>query len=130
VIPLSVPFLKKDYFKQKYGRQFFWNPEGKFWYWFSDAPLPDDLQPFLPPSAAVQKPIDSEIKLTLELIPKTCWFSSVRKQMSDEQWKAVRRHTFSNTHYVCEICGGRGDSWPVECDRPSARHKMCCCLTL
>ena len=41
-VRLAVPYAEKDRFKQKYGRQFLWNPQGKFWYWFSEAALPDE----------------------------------------------------------------------------------------
>ncbi len=117
IVPLAVPYAQKDHFKQKYGPQFLWNPARKFWYWFGAAPLPEDLQPFLPatPVPAESPPSDSKPRLTLELIPKTCWKSSIRKRLSAEQWAIVRKHTFSAAHHVCEICGGRGDTWPVEC---------------
>jgi hypothetical protein len=53
--------------------------------------------------------------LTIELVPKTCWFSNVRSEVSDGDWEKIKKITFRNANYLCEVCGGRGPQWPVEC---------------
>ncbi|MFN2452731.1 MAG: HNH endonuclease [Pyrinomonadaceae bacterium] len=53
--------------------------------------------------------------LTVELVPKTAWYKNVRSQVSREEWERLKRITFKRANYICEICGGRGDKWPVEC---------------
>jgi hypothetical protein len=53
--------------------------------------------------------------LTIELIPKTSWYKNVRSNVSKEEWEKLKKVTFSRAGYKCEICGGRGDRWPVEC---------------
>jgi len=111
-IPLAVPFAKKDHFKLKYGRQFLWNAKKKFWFWLSDHELPEDLTPFLPPPQANS---DAGPRLSIELVPRTCWLSNVRNHVTEKQWDTIRRHTFRTAGYVCQICGGKGDKWPVEC---------------
>ncbi len=54
-------------------------------------------------------------KLTVELVPQTCWFSNVRDHVSKAEWDSLRRPAYRKANYVCEICGGRGPEWPVEC---------------
>jgi hypothetical protein len=53
--------------------------------------------------------------LTIELVPKTCWFSNVRSEVSKADWEVLKKVTFSKAEYRCEACGGRGSRWPVEC---------------
>jgi hypothetical protein len=57
----------------------------------------------------------SMIRLTIELVPQTCWFSNVRSEVSHEDWGKLKRITFQRAKYLCEICGSRGPQWPVEC---------------
>ncbi len=54
-------------------------------------------------------------KLTIELIPKSAWNINARSILSPEQWSAVKKFIFAKTDYHCEICGGQGPKWPVEC---------------
>jgi len=60
--------------------------------------------------AALTEPL-----LTVELVPQTCWFSNVRDHVSKKTWDMLRQSTYQEAGYVCEICGGRGSRWPVEC---------------
>jgi len=53
--------------------------------------------------------------LTVELVPSTCWFSNVRENVSRKTWDFLRKSTYKKANHKCEICGGRGDKWPVEC---------------
>jgi hypothetical protein len=53
--------------------------------------------------------------LTIELVPQTCWFSNVRSEVSKADWEVLKQATFRKAGYQCEVCGGRGASWPVEC---------------
>ncbi len=53
--------------------------------------------------------------LTVELVPKTCWYSNVRDHVDKETWDVLRRSTYKKAGYICEICGGKGKKWPVEC---------------
>lgn len=54
-------------------------------------------------------------KLTIELVPKTSWFTNLRSILKKEDWDNLRKQTYKKAHYRCEICGGRGRKWPVEC---------------
>ncbi len=53
--------------------------------------------------------------LTVELVPKSCWYSNVRSNISNQEWDKIRKKVYSQAGNVCEICGGRGRRWPVEC---------------
>lgn len=55
------------------------------------------------------------MKLTIELVPKTCWFSNIRNHVSQKTWKEIQQYTFKKAGYVCEICEGKGNKHPVEC---------------
>ena len=54
-------------------------------------------------------------KLTIELVPQTCWFSNVRKQVSDKDWNRIRSQVYEQADRRCEVCGGQGTRHPVEC---------------
>jgi hypothetical protein len=54
-------------------------------------------------------------KLTIELVPSTCWFSNLRSELSAVEWKVLKTDVARNAKYLCEVCGGKGPSWPVEC---------------
>lgn len=53
--------------------------------------------------------------LTIELVPKTCWYSNVRSHVSQAEWDRLRQIIYERAGNVCEICDGRGRKWPVEC---------------
>lgn len=54
-------------------------------------------------------------RLTIELVPRTCWFSNVRKQVSTQAWDRIRRQVYERAGRRCEVCGGRGSAHPVDC---------------
>ncbi len=53
--------------------------------------------------------------LTVELVPSTCWFSNVRDHLPKKTWDFLRKSTYKQANYRCEVCGGRGSRWAVEC---------------
>ncbi len=61
-----------------------------------------------------QEPTDKP-RLTIELVPQTCWFSNVRSEVSPADWDRLRKRTAAHAENHCQICGGRGPKWPVEC---------------
>jgi len=56
-----------------------------------------------------------QARLTIELVPQTCWFSNVRSEVSPANWNRLRKATAAAAGDKCEVCGGRGPKWPVEC---------------
>jgi hypothetical protein len=54
-------------------------------------------------------------RLTIELVPSSCWFSNVRSQVTAAVWDKLRKQVYKIAHRRCEICSGRGRQHPVEC---------------
>lgn len=54
------------------------------------------------------------MKLTIELIPKTCFYSNVRSKVSTSQWNHIKSIVGSKAYYICQICSGVGPKHPVE----------------
>ena len=48
---------------------------------------------------------DRAIKLTIELVPRTCWYANLRKTMPKGKWDRLRRTVYAKASYKCEICG-------------------------
>jgi hypothetical protein len=46
-----------------------------------------------------------EAKLKIELVPSTSWYNNLRKQVSRKDWNKIRRESYANANYQCEICG-------------------------
>jgi len=55
------------------------------------------------------------MRLTIELVPSSSWFSNVRSEVSKEEWDRIRKKCYQRANYRCEICGGKGPTHPVEC---------------
>ena len=55
------------------------------------------------------------MKLEIELVPKTAWFTNLRSRLPKAQWDVVRKKCYAKANYRCEICGGKGTKHPVEC---------------
>lgn len=56
-----------------------------------------------------------DARLTVELVPRTSWYSNVRSNVLPGVWDRLRRPVFGRARSRCEICGGRGPAHPVEC---------------
>src|SRR5688500_8134041 len=46
--------------------------------------------------------------LTVELVPRTCWFSNLRSELSQDEWDRLRRSVYERAGNRCEVCGGKG----------------------
>lgn len=53
--------------------------------------------------------------LTIELVPQTCWYANVRSEVSRAEWEVCKQFVRRRSGDRCEVCGGRGAKWPVEC---------------
>jgi hypothetical protein len=56
-----------------------------------------------------------DLKLIIELVPSSCWWSNVRSNVTQAEWDRIRKEVYVRANYQCEICGGKGSSHPVEC---------------
>lgn len=54
-------------------------------------------------------------KLTIELVPRGQWGANLRSELPKAEWDRLRRDVYAAAGHRCEICGGRGPKWPVEC---------------
>jgi hypothetical protein len=104
---LNVPYAEKDAAKQLGAK---WDAKTKQWFITSELPS-DSFDQWLP------IPIDDTTppKLTIELVPETCWYSNVRSEVTPKVWEILKRLTFQKANDRCEICGGKGSRHPVEC---------------
>jgi hypothetical protein len=55
------------------------------------------------------------LKLQIELVPKSCWFSNTRSNLKGSHWDRIRKHHYAKANNRCEICGGKGKKHPFEC---------------
>lgn len=54
------------------------------------------------------------MKIDIQLVPKSSWYSNVRSNVSKSEWDIIRRKVYAKANYKCEICGGVGSKHPVE----------------
>jgi len=52
--------------------------------------------------------------LTIELVPRTSFYKNLRSELPKELWDKLRKKTYRNANYRCEICEGVGETHPVE----------------
>jgi len=55
------------------------------------------------------------MKLTIELVPKGQWGANLRSELPKAEWDRLRKAAYAKAGHRCEICGGKGPKWPVEC---------------
>lgn len=48
------------------------------------------------------------MKLTIELVPSTCWYNNLRKYMSKAEWDRLRRSVYAEYGHRCAVCGASG----------------------
>ena len=61
----------------------------------------------------------SNLKLTIELVPRTAWYSNVRSNVTQQEWDVIRKKSYENASHKCEICGDVGTNQGV-------KHKVEC----
>lgn len=58
-------------------------------------------------------------KLTIDLVPKSAWYSNVRSMVDREKWDKIRNISYRLANHKCEICGdtgkNQGFNHDVEC---------------
>jgi len=115
---LNVRYSQKEVVKRLGAK---WDSTTKQWY----VPEGQDLalfQSWLPVPSKVVLPARkttvanaNEPRLTVELVPRTCWYSNVRSHVSKDNWRKIGKQIFQRAGNRCEVCGGRGNKHPVEC---------------
>lgn len=56
-----------------------------------------------------------KLKLQIELVPSSCFYSNVRSLIKISQWDKIRKVVYERANFKCEICGDIGNKHPVEC---------------
>ena len=59
--------------------------------------------------------LHNSLKLQIELVPQSCWYSNIRSNVKDSQWDKIRKEVYAKANHHCEICGEQGTKHPVEC---------------
>lgn len=44
------------------------------------------------------------MKLKIELVPTTAWYSNLRKKISQEKWDIIRKESYADADHKCSIC--------------------------
>lgn len=60
-------------------------------------------------------PVDIARRLTIELVPVTCWYSNVRSNVAAKTWDRLQEICFQRAKFRCEVCQSIGPHHPVEC---------------
>jgi len=59
------------------------------------------------------------MKLTVELVPTTSWYTNVRSEVTPAQWDVIRKEAYAKAGHKCEICEetglSQGYGHAVEC---------------
>jgi hypothetical protein len=45
------------------------------------------------------------MKLEIDLVPQTAWYSNLRTKISKKDWDEIRKRSYSETGNKCAICG-------------------------
>lgn len=55
--------------------------------------------------------------IRINLVPQTSWGRNVRALVERDVWRAfAKEQVYASTGFLCLVCGGRGEKWPVEAD--------------
>ena len=54
------------------------------------------------------------LRLEIELIPSSCWYTNVRSNVKAITWDRMQAIEFQQANYRCQICNGIGSGHPVE----------------
>ena len=48
------------------------------------------------------------LRLAIELVPETCWYSNLRDVLPRPIWDKLRRQVYALSGYRCGVCGAHG----------------------
>lgn len=113
---LAVPYSEKDEARAMGAR---WDANQRVWVvpagkdagafskWF---PIPD-----LQFRADRQRPPRERVRLYVDMVPQSAWYSNLRSEITAAEWTLLKRKTADAAGSCCEACDERGPQWPVEC---------------
>jgi len=47
----------------------------------------------------------SDLRLTIELVPETSWYSNLRNRVGRDLWDKIRYQSYREAGYKCSVCG-------------------------
>lgn len=53
-------------------------------------------------------------RLSVELVPASCWYTNVRSNVSRADWEKCKQYAKKKSGDRCEICGGVGSRYTVD----------------
>ena len=48
------------------------------------------------------------MKLEIDLIPSTAWYSNLRNKVTKKEWDKIRKQNYADANHKCAICGADG----------------------
>ena len=108
-IPLCVPFYEKEQVKRVGAK---WCPQQKTWYWMNFS----NVDPVLRWVPDIYNPSKEPPYILPNLVPQQLWGINLRKILPKSKWDELRKKIYASKGYCCEVCGGKGHDWPVECE--------------
>jgi len=55
------------------------------------------------------------LKLSIELVPRTCFYKNLRAILSRTDWEKIRKQILLRTNNICEICSGKSINRTLDC---------------
>ncbi len=52
--------------------------------------------------------MNKELNLSIELVPQTIWYSSLRNKIQKEEWDKIRKKSYADSGHKCTICKSEG----------------------
>lgn len=49
-----------------------------------------------------------DMKLCIELVPKSLWYANPRTTMGRPKWDKLRKEVYAQYGHVCGVCGAQG----------------------
>ena len=89
-----------------------WDLEQKGWF----LPSSESIGAFVRWLPAKYRPGVKPPYLVAELVPYPCWYINLRSLLPKHQWDFLRKDCYQKAGNRCQVCGARGQEWPVECN--------------
>lgn len=108
-IYLNVPFEEKDQAKRAGAA---WDKDYRGWRISATA----SRAPFEAWLPRMFRPRVKPPFIVAEMVPQPNWFINLRSLLPTETWDELRRDCYQRAGNCCQVCGGKGPDWPVECN--------------
>ena len=108
-IYLNTPFADKDTVKKLGAR---WDGDNRGWWITKNG----DLNAFKKWLPRMYRPNSPPPHVTSEMIPASTWYVNLRSLLLEEDWDTLRKKCYADAGHRCQVCGQKGEQWPVECN--------------